>query len=756
MGFGFNTELIGKTEVHSHFNRCWHCRRLVQLHSYTTTRFALWYKLPLFPTGKFRIMDECPQCGHRGTTSTRKHKRLRKNDLSEVVRHFVDEPDDPDFCCQALHTLMTYDSKTWFHDVCRTYGKRFDKNAKVQQLIAQGLCRFGQYQEAITYCRKAIVLGAGKDAEELIEFCHTLLEARDQQSTADELQMDCESPLKAYIPMASILSAFVALLVFQGISSMRTHYAWLVNGTLSAYSFELDNKTYAIAPGEQKRLKMHLGKHTLQIGDQPEVEFSYNISLAKQLFSKRLLVVNPDATALFAIGDQTDQYWFGQQIHALSGVGTPLFNFASRNFETDEESRFYLYRPESHAAMLKKLEATGIPHAPDRYARRIVLLDPDTPEAPLLLDIAARNMTTESACAFLEKGMQTQPPRLPWHIFYQDYMTLNHSEHDLTKEYVKLCKDHEDVPEFFYLLARVLPSEEDAKSLYEHSEKGRGCSGYGYHALALDQFQRGHFAEALTHSEQALEKNPDHPEFEALNQQIHLALRQYEALLEQTTTRLENGNIRPELVSDQVLYLTLLGDHLQAEALANRFYENKHAELPRQWLPLVNARRYYAVGNIPAYITYSKDAAHPRIAFEALLHADQIVEADELVNREDGIGLTEYLLLYCHASRKGNLEIADRNLKSALEQTETQTLHQRAAAALLAADRAPARRSIERLTIPPSEKALLCTALGFRFPDNRNAFFELAARYNFTPEYPQRLMMKTWKNANAQLTQRAR
>jgi tetratricopeptide (TPR) repeat protein len=694
--------------------------------------------------GKISILEECPHCGHRGTTSTRKHKRQRNHDLAEVVRHFVDKPDDADFCCQALHTLMTYDSKTWFHDVCRTYGQRFEKDTRIQLLIAQGLCRFGEYKEAMTYCRKAIVLGATKEAQELIELCHTLLEATEMQ-TEENLQIRHESPFKAYLPMASVLIALIALLVSQGISSVRSHYAWLVNGTLSPYSFNLDKKSYAIAAGEQKRLKMQLGKHTLQIGDQPDVEFSYNISLVKQLFSKHLLVLNPDATALFAIGNTNNQYRFGEQIHALSGVGTPLFNFASRNIDTDETNQFYLFRPETHAAMVKKLEETGIPHAPDQYARRIVQLNPNTPEAPLLLDIATRNMSQDDAFAFLEAGRQATPLRLAWHIFYQDYMTLNHSDSDLTKEYVTLCKEHEDAPEFFYLLARVLPSEENAKSLFEHSEKGRGCGGYGYYALAFDLFQRGHASDALEYSEKALDKNPANPGFETLNQQIHLALRQYEALLSQTTTQLESGQSGADRVSDQVLYLTLLGDHLQAEALAEKYYEKKHAELPRQWLPLVNARRYYAVGNIKAYINYSQEAGRSRIDLEELLHTDRMAEAHEFAKTTDEIGQTEHLLLYCHASRMGLLDIAAEHLKSALEETEHQTLHQRAATSLLAADRAPDLRSVERLSITPPEKALLCTALGFKFPDNQPAFFERAARYNFTPEYPQRLIVKAWQ-----------
>ena len=117
-------------------------------------------------------------------------------------------------------------------------------------------------------------------------------------------------------------------------------------------------------------------------------------------------------------------------------------------------------------------------------------------------------------------------------------------------------------------------------------------------------------------------------------------------------------------------------------------------------------------------------------------------EALELIQQAEGDRFNEYLLLYCLASGRRNTEIADRGLESARKETAAGNLSRQTTIALLAAENAPSIREIERLGIPSKDKAVVCVALGFAHPDSQKTYFKLAERYNFTPEYPQRLLRK--------------
>jgi len=279
----FRIELVGKRKITSHFAQCSGCNQLRLLSSYIATKVSMFLSLPLLPIGKVRILDECPTCGHCGQVSARKYYKERKKNLSIMMEGFTHSGDDPDNCCLALHTLMIYDEAAWFEDVQKTYGPRFENNLKVQMLIARGLCRFGEYEHASDYCHKAIALNGGKKAEELLEFCLAALVTTKHSLDLEQWTVHEESPRTAYIPAILCTMAMLVFFTMQGVSAVRTHCAWIVNGSLRTYRFTLDGAQHVLRPGSTQQIRLKLGEHVLEFDSNPPKHFTYALPLFKQL-----------------------------------------------------------------------------------------------------------------------------------------------------------------------------------------------------------------------------------------------------------------------------------------------------------------------------------------------------------------------------------------------------------------------------------------------------------------------------------------
>lgn len=739
MGPILETEYIGKYDIVSHFCRCEKCRRLTVLSTYSTSRFVKLFRIPFIPSGRRRMLDECPLCGHRDEAAIRKHAKLRKRNLASMMDGFASDADNPDHCCEALRTLMVYDEETWFRDVRKSYGLRFEAHMQVQLVIAQGLCRFGDFEEAITYCRKAIVLGASKPAEELMEYCHRMLEAKNSATGLEAMQLQPESARKAYIPIASLASAILLFAIIQGITAMRTHSAWLVNGSTRYYSFTLDDEIYTLAPGASSQIKLRLGKHKLQWGDEPAREFNYSISLLKQLLEGHLLVINPDSMALLALEGKSDEeqdttYWQGKQIHILHGVRHTLFGFKKEVSSDAKAGQLNLFRPNNHMKMVTRLTELGLPEAAGAYAKRALAMNPAEAESAQLLPVALMNEDDTKIQGFLKQGMVETPALLPWHLYYQQYMSRHHPEHSLAREYTQRCKNNPNDPATFYLLGCVLTNRTDAHKFFLRSEKDRGMGGLGYHAIAYDLFLNGEFRKALPFSRKAVQRSPRSANFRILNEEILLALRDFDTLLESKNRHISTS----KQARNKVLYLTCAGYHREAEKTAQRFAGKFGLTLPE-----LNAIRLYAVGNIEYYLDCVDEAGDRHAELEKLLHQNRIADAHTQLTQNEDHPYWEHFVLYIAAMNQSLPDIAGIHLNKAVDEVDPDKSGHRKITGLFSGDGNYSADDIKSIDIPAQEKAILCVALGYRFPDRRDEMNALSNLYNFTPAYPQ-LLLKKW------------
>ncbi|MEE9369124.1 MAG: hypothetical protein V3V05_09735 [Pontiella sp.] len=100
---------------------------------------------------------------------------------------------------------------------------------------------------------------------------------------------------------------------------------------------------------------------------------------------------------------------------------------------------------------------------------------------------------------------------------------------------------------------------------------------------------------------------------------------------------------------------------------------------------------------------------------------------------------------------QGEPDIAERHIAKAIVEVGDATFEQAGITRLLSDTTQPSVESIKNMEIKAADKALLCVALGFRFPADCESFNSLSRTYNFYPTYPQ-LFIKKWSNPKIALT----
>lgn len=744
----FGVDYFGKQDIDSRHGICGGCRKLTVLSSYTTGRFFHFRQLPLIPLGRVHVVDECPRCGQRGLTSNRKFRKQRSRDLAAMMEGFNKEPDNPDTALNGLQTLMAYNEERWFMDLQDSYGRRFNDHMQVQLVIAQGLCRFSQYADAEIYCRKAIVLGAGPRAEELLARCQTLRE-RSNDGNFKHLAVQPESMLHPYAFLITNAVLLIGILLFNGISAMHHHNAWVVNGSPVRYSVEIDGKPYSLKPYSSQRITLRLGKHMMQPHGLPgrthPIPFKYTTSLLKQKLENHALVLNPDAMALLVektwlAEGSTNHYRIGKAVNELSGIDQPFsssFSIWSPS-KRKGQTRLFMHQATNHLDTVEIVLTNLGEQAATTYARRVLQIEPTAQDAPALLKRVVKHLPAEKAVDFLKQGRNEAMPRLQWHLFYQDYMAIHHPGHNLQTEYALLCECYPSEPLYYYLLGRVVHDRSNAKMLFEKSEHGRGCNGLGYQAIAHELLCRGQFSEALPYSEKALDRDPNNLKFDEINMQIHLAMRQYEPILFRIRKILANDPTNSIWVARQIKCLTLAGEHQAAVEAASNYPNAAPC-----WGAYFNAARYYAVGNMDDYKESMAEAGIVEHPLQLPLMNNEVEAAHALLAQNEDHVYTAHLIMYCAAQCAGQAKIATTEMTKALAEIAPTNYDSKKIHAFLADQTPPRIGDITALRIMPREKAILCATLAFRFPEHQAAYFRLMQTFNHTPEYPQ-LLLKKW------------
>lgn len=165
MPFTFNsvgTGYVGRRNLEKRRGRCEFCGREADISSYDTWYCAVvLFKVPIFPLGRRRILDECSRCRWRRAVPLAKWNRLKVQALRESAEKAGRTPDDPRAAVELFGTLQAFGKRPEVERLAAALGERFADSAEVQMALGAWHLESGRGPEADGCFARALALDGG-------------------------------------------------------------------------------------------------------------------------------------------------------------------------------------------------------------------------------------------------------------------------------------------------------------------------------------------------------------------------------------------------------------------------------------------------------------------------------------------------------------------------------------------------------------------------------------------------------------------
>lgn len=764
MFFIYGAKHYGKGQLSHRYGICESCGKPGHLKSYTTAQFLHLWWIPLIPIGHNRVMDLCPHCNTCRNVSPRLQNRAKKEATERILSNIKDKPNDPSTIKECFGILAVYNETELFEKFAALYSDKFARQPEVLLDIAKGYFRLGEFEKCAETARKAKLSGAD-DVDDLIDAALTYAQnkASDMRHPPSKIGIPILTP---YLVPLLIIFGILGNFGFKGFNAGRAREVWLVNGSFTPYTVELNDKTHTLAPLSHKQIKIPMGEHAVEITDTvfpiENFTFNYQVPFTKRLSDTKTLVLNPDGLAFLVNQslpyvedgslinyDVRYDYFFGKQWYEISGIDYAFkeppdsINLYSA---VEYKDHLFLLEADSYLDVLNVMpEDTDFAVIQD-YSRRAVCFDPETDNGNVLLRLARGTNTLENL-TYLQQGLDQRPILLEWHRFYQTVMESEQPDYNLIPEYQSLVELEPNEPKLKYLLGRVTEDQAAAEALYLASEEGPGCGGYGYYAIAYGKICKCSFSDALTYAEKSMQQNPTHSDFAHVYTESRLANGRFEDILKEVRS---NKELRPydgDIVALEIRYLHQLGKSEDAKRIGALYLAENPGDLEPEtlgeWKSYFAAMQYYAENEDAHYLKALTKATPEKGKFETAMHSGNLEPALKFLKEQGHSDFNSYLTLYIAALYHGDQATA----ATALNKVTELTPNDQELAAMLDGSMPISPEELRTYPMFPDEKKLMACALGLQHKEQRAAYFELARKCNYSPFYPQHLINK-WTTLN--------
>lgn len=590
------------------------------------------------------------------------------------------------------------------------------------------------------------------------------------------------SPQKVKTPVSGKkawgIAAMVCLaigLFVSGISffmSLRAN-VYLVNGLNRSYEVTLAGKTFRLPESGFQKIAVPEGTLALTVADadlhiQPS-SLSLHSPFWKRPFLDRVYIINPDAIALVEWNkvyyhentnkapDPEWQVYYGKQLHVFDGVHFPFENFP------DEIS---MSHPGAEARVqVKLLDKTGfspyqIPQVIEQlfgfetkidYLKKALCYEPDN-----LVNL--HNLYAQADTAtFIESirpGLDVVPPRVEWHRLYQAAMETTKPQYDLAAEYKARLEKAPNDAGLQYLYGRTFRQDrQQAQYWFERSIQNPKPLPYGYFALGYDAMAVADFRTALEHFRKAMQLVPDHPYFCDFCYDMLVATSQLDKAEEFCRAQVAQKTSDYKWMQEYISVLRQQDKFAQAQQEFEQWCRrNSEVFSEEDFSVLRRSDRLntaYLAGDFNAVREIIGEPNDISDKMLLTLHGNKPISHDMLA-QADSFPPMWLLLCYIFESRLGNEQDAALFLAEASKRFQQGAYEDRCIAQCLEPGARPDPETICALLMERDIKAVTLTALGIRFPEYRNRFFELAGRLNFKKVFPYHFLNSVHKDESLQ------
>ncbi|MEN8126450.1 MAG: tetratricopeptide repeat protein [Planctomycetota bacterium] len=565
---------------------------------------------------------------------------------------------------------------------------------------------------------------------------------------------------------AAGIAAAVLLLAFLVYSAAAFYMGkhadvYLVNGLSRSYEVMLDGQTYTIPRSGYKKINLSEGVKELTVSDEnisiASEKIEMHSSFWKRPFMDRVYVINPDTVALLQwakifyaetasrVPDPVWRLHVGKTLYVFDGVHLPFEEFPDEISLSGSgpEARVQVSMVDE-CEVLREQFSSVIEHyigfeMKIDYLKKSVRYEPDNTN--LMYGLYAE-ADADTFIETIRPGLDAMPIRINWHRMYQTAMDAQHPEYDLQSEYKHRLDKAPESSELRYLYGRTLNEDrQQAKDWFKKATETSNPCAYGYYALGYDAMVTADFKNALSYFEKALEIEPDNPIFCNLYYEMLVAENQLDKACDYCDKQIaqEDNIYMYTWVQEYVRILRQLGRNERADQVFEQWYrQNKNLYAPEDFEALRRSNELSTIYQDGDFDVIRRFIGEPNRIEDQVLLALNSRETipDELMVQSDSFPSIWMLLFYISESQLANEDNANLFLDRAAEQLKSGGYEQRYAANCLTMEKQIDEQKICCLAMEAPLKAVTLTALGVKFPEHREHFFDLAKRLNYKKVFP--------------------
>jgi tetratricopeptide (TPR) repeat protein len=363
------------------------------------------------------------------------------------------------------------------------------------------------------------------------------------------------------------------------------------------------------------------------------------------------------------------------------------------------------------------------------------------PHEEIYIEELYKLMEAEEFIKYVKPRLEKRPCLVEFHRFYQNALSKHEPEHDLLAEYKGLLEKEPDNGDLMYLAARVNPDLDEAKQYAEKSIIGDTPSPWGYYTLSFGALSVGNFEDAIKMGRMALKGLPENRNIKSLIKDSYLALRKYDDVIkivrEEQKKAFSDGFDQSDiyLVDEEIRYLTLKGNKAAAEKRIKQYSKRLEKDLSTEQIEGVNeifqCSILFNAGDLEQAVQSAKKIGDESFLFVAHLYTGDFDKAEKEVGFSDEAMFFNRMLLYLAAAKKGDAERADRYFSEVMEEEPYwMSWSDRIMIDCLKGERTENPEYLRDLPFVPGQKSLYLTAMGTRFPEQKEHYTERIRQLN--------------------------
>jgi predicted Zn-dependent protease len=555
----------------------------------------------------------------------------------------------------------------------------------------------------------------------------------------------------------AVLAVLLAVYIGAAYRAGRSRDVYFVNGLSKPYTVKVNRAAHLLRPLWPVSVSIPEGPVVVEVEDGPNIPnqtFEVRTSFWTRPFVKKTFVINPDGVApvllektyyapdnvLVPQGEQT--VYVGDSFYEFDRPDYLFEAFPERLTVSTERKKIAKERlclPEAGAARPEKIaglvmEVYGT-EAVEIFKKHVEYEPEEGIYAHYYYSMVEPNEFIRTA----QRGLEVRPVAVDLHRLYQEAKEWSEPDYDLTAECRRLLEKEPESARLQYLSGRVVSDPKQACRLFEQSVSGENPCPYGYYALGYHKMGTGQFEEGLELARKATGMRPDNQVFRPWYLLILGAAGHYEELMEEYKKEREKDPHDFSVVAAEFDLLVMQGKRKEAEKEFEKWVEvtkgSFTAEMLGKLKETMQARAAYLSGDLDEWMRLLGQEADGSYQYAVALSRGEAVDEEE-VEKLQMKDAYVYLVIYIGEERAGRSEAAGRFLSKGLELLAKRSWEERRVSRILGGEQEPVAEEVCALPMEPKMKAIVLTAMGVKYPAQRQAYFELARKLNYDRHYP--------------------